>query len=485
MRPSRPRQFAALRWFGLWPPWLPCSFWHSWDSAITQQLTKQNTLKAQQSLKASQSAQRLLCHTCGSPHEAAQFQHISSIFFSRNQQASLEQMPSPGRYMPCICGGEDNDAICCRVFIEDLHLGPIASIASIAKVQLQWQWYQNLWSYCWNHVACQQSEQLVDLCLDWCTFGVMVGSPFDKILVKLSQLSQVHFVSAGPVNAADSDWVGTLKSRWSQMITDGQFMPILTVSTWGMVTRSCLWMCSQEQSLRWSSFRAKMPYAAIILTFHSCSATCWDSMSVRSNISQPGLADFQHKCRDSHHLSSSHKGRGAHSDTAGHAGSWGALNIFNHLYSFCFCTCPTCTPSFIGFTVCQPPKPECTWTSSFIVLDWVDFELGITWFWMILDGFGVYGKRRRIRRTNSTTMMALREKCCLWSWQVDTKSTLEQAGCQIHPDTIAHEAVATVSPRNNFAMPGLPLGSFRGLLSFLQMQCRHYDSEMYVACNNV
>lgn len=109
---------------------------------------------------------------------------------------------------------------------------------------------------------------------------------------------------------------------------------------------------------------------------------------VRSNISQPGLADFQHKCRDSHHLSSSHKGRGAHSDTAGHAGSWGALNIFNHLYSFCFCTCPTCTPSFIGFTVCQPPKPECTWTSSFIVLDWVDFELGITWYNLALDDFG-------------------------------------------------------------------------------------------------
>lgn len=131
---------------------------------------------------------------------------------------------------------ENRQVATCLAFVEARTMQSVVEFslktctASMAKVQLQWQWYQNLWSYCWNHVACQQSEQLVDLCLHWIWlvyFGVMVGSPFDKILVKLSQLSQVHFVSAGPVNTADSDWVGTTDdSRWFEMITDGQFMTV-------------------------------------------------------------------------------------------------------------------------------------------------------------------------------------------------------------------------------------------------------------------
>ena len=379
------------------------------------------------------------------PHEAAQLQ-ISSL--STGFRINTHHQTDASQVATCLAFVEARTmTLTVWVFIEDLNLGPIAPINCIncegtatmavesksLKLLLKSCCLPAAWAcrfvswlvYFSSHGRVAIWPYLGVFCLVIWQFLLPLSQWFHSclrfILSQLVQSTLLILIGSGPWSRYDS-W-------WSQMDSSCQFWRC-QLEVWlhahacgcGARNSHLDHLDDLEFSSR-SSFRAKLPSM-----FRSCSATeirCRSSGQRMSKISvQPGLADFQHKCRDSHHLGSSHKGRGAgHSDTAGHAGSWGALVNF------------TCTPSFMDFTVCQSSSTPKAWMHMNFVL--YRFRLGClwTWFWMVLNG-GVYGKCRRIRRTNSTTMMACREKCCLWSWQVDT-SAPKQPGCQIHPDTLS------------------------------------------------
>lgn len=193
---------------------------------------------------------------------------LASAEINRHHQ----RWKSPGRYMPCICGGED-DAICGGVFIEDLHCINGKGTATMAVVSKSLKLLLKSCCLPAEWAACRFVSSLDLIGVLWSHGRVTIWQ----------NLGQAFTVVSGSFCLSWSSqhcwfWLGR-DHRWFEMIRDDH--------RWTVHDSSCqFWRCQLEVwlhahacgcaarnshlddlecSSNLSSFRAKMPYAAYML----------------------------------------------------------------------------------------------------------------------------------------------------------------------------------------------------------------------------